>query len=69
MISGSYERSGPPKRVHEVYDEPFGQVVTKGWNYPLKTDVTASTVGRRVKLTCHDSFPHKLTTWRPGTAE
>jgi hypothetical protein len=65
VVSGAYARSGLPKRVHEVYDEPFGQVVTKGWNYPLKADVTARTMGRQVKLTCGDAFAYKLTTWRP----
>jgi hypothetical protein len=65
VVSGVYTRSGLPKRVHEVYDEPFGQVVTKGWNYPLKADVTVRTMGRQVKLTCGDAFAYKLTTWRP----
>ncbi|GGQ37171.1 hypothetical protein GCM10010266_70750 [Streptomyces griseomycini] len=70
VVSGSYVRSGPPKRVHEVYDEPFGQVVTKGWNYPLKAGVTVRTMGRQVKLTCGEAFAYKLTTWRPdSTAE
>ncbi|CAL9358137.1 hypothetical protein [Streptomyces sp. Tu 3180] len=70
VISGAYVRSGLPKRVHEVYDEPYGQVVTKGWNYPLKADVTARTMGQQVKLTCGDAFAYKLTTWRPdSTAE
>ncbi|MFF8521248.1 hypothetical protein ACF05X_03800 [Streptomyces werraensis] len=70
VVSGAYVRSGSPKRVHEVYDEPFGQVVTKGWNYPLRAGVTVRTMGQQVRLTCGESFAYRLTTWRPdSTAE
>lgn len=70
VVSGAYVRSGPTKRVHEVYDEPFGQVVTKGWNYPLRAGVTVRTMGQQVKLTCGEAFAYRLTTWRPdSTAE
>ncbi|WP_221355966.1 hypothetical protein [Streptomyces beigongshangae] len=66
LVSGSYTTSGPRRWVHEVYDEPSGQVVSKGWNTPLAATVTVNALGRRVALTCETAFAYDLRVGRPA---
>ncbi|NSL42868.1 hypothetical protein [Streptomyces sp. 8P21H-1] len=66
LVSGSYAPSGPRRWVHEVYDEPSGQVVSKGWNTPLSATVTVNTLGRRIGLTCETAFAYDLKVRRPA---
>ncbi|MEU9352556.1 hypothetical protein AB0D65_16570 [Streptomyces griseoloalbus] len=65
-INGSYAPAGPRERVHEVYDEPFGQVVAKGWRTPLSAAVTVSALGQQVDLACDPAFAFDLRVRRPA---
>ncbi|MFI2380137.1 hypothetical protein ACH5AO_34575 [Streptomyces sp. NPDC018964] len=65
-INGSYAPAGPRERVHEVYDEPFGQVTAKGWRTPLSAAVTVSALGQRVDLACDPAFAFDLRVRRPA---
>ncbi|GAA4961008.1 hypothetical protein ACFFUA_34570 [Streptomyces heliomycini] len=66
VISGSYAPAGPRERVHEVHDEPFGPVVTKGWRVPLSAVVTVNALGQRVGLACDPAFAFDLRVRRPA---
>lgn len=66
LINGSYAPSGPRQRVHEVYDEPWGQVVAKGWKTPLSAAVAVNALGQRVHLTCETAFAYDLKVRRPA---
>ncbi|MEZ3181768.1 hypothetical protein KYY02_24750 [Streptomyces pimonensis] len=66
VVSGSYAPAGPRERIHEVYDEPFGPVVTKGWKVPLSAVVTVSALGQQVDLACDPAFAFDLRVRRPA---
>ncbi|MEV5428094.1 hypothetical protein [Streptomyces sp. NPDC052701] len=66
VVNGSYVPAGPRERVHEVYDEPWGRVVSKGWNTPLSAAVTVDALGQRVDLTCDSAFAFDLKVRRPA---
>lgn len=66
LISGSYAPGGPRQWVREVYDEPWGQVVSKGWKTPLSVAVTANALGQQVDLTCETAFAYDLKVRRPA---
>ncbi|GAA2564290.1 MULTISPECIES: hypothetical protein [Streptomyces] len=65
-INGTYALTGPRERVHEVYDEPFGQVVSKGWRTPMSAAVTVSALGQQVDLACDPAFAFDLKVRRPA---
>ncbi|MFF3312903.1 hypothetical protein [Streptomyces sp. NPDC002952] len=65
-IEGSYEVSGPRVRVKDVYQEPWGQVVAKGWRTPLTAEVAVNVLGRQVQLTCDEAFAFDLRVKRVG---
>ncbi|MEU1039147.1 hypothetical protein ACFYP4_09475 [Streptomyces sp. NPDC005551] len=67
-IQGSYEVSGPRVRVREVYQEPWGEVVSKGWRTPLAAEVSLNVLGRQVQLTCGEAFAFDLRVKRIGSA-
>jgi hypothetical protein len=67
VISGSYAPAGPRERVHDVVEEPWGKVVTKGWRTPLSAGVTVRVLGREATLTCHDAYAFDLRVLRFGT--
>ncbi|MFE8990227.1 hypothetical protein ACFYMI_20805 [Streptomyces collinus] len=64
VINGSYTPAGPRQRVHVVHDEPWGQVVSKGWKTPLSAAVTVQVLGQRVDLTCDNAFAFDNRVWR-----
>jgi hypothetical protein len=66
VINGVYAPSGPRKWVHEVYEEPWGKVISKGWNTPLSAAVTVNALGQRVGLECDDAFAFDLRVRRPA---
>lgn len=66
LISGSYAPGGPRQWVREVYDEPWGQVVSKGWKTPLSVAVTVNALGQQVDLTCETAFAYDLKVRRPA---
>jgi hypothetical protein len=65
-VEGSYEVSGPRTRVRDVYQEPWGQVVAKGWRTPLAAEVAVNVLGRQVQLTCGEAFAFDLRVKRAG---
>ncbi|GAA2451162.1 hypothetical protein [Streptomyces glaucus] len=68
VVDGSYTPAGPRQRVHEVHDEPWGQVVVKGWKTPLSAAVTVRVSGQRIDLACGDAFAFDHRVRRPVTS-
>ncbi|UOB15333.1 hypothetical protein MQE23_42590 [Streptomyces sp. HP-A2021] len=66
LINGSYAPTGPRQWVHEVYDEPWGRVVSKGWKTPLSAAVAVNALGHQVDLTCEAAFAYDLKVRRPA---
>ncbi|PNG19457.1 hypothetical protein C1J00_25540 [Streptomyces cahuitamycinicus] len=66
LINGSYAAAGPRQWVREVYDEPWGQVVSKGWKTPLSAVVAVNALGQQVDLTCETAFAYDLKVRRPA---
>ncbi|MET7443179.1 hypothetical protein ACWERY_05585 [Streptomyces sp. NPDC004082] len=49
-----------------MYQEPWGQVVAKGWRTPLTAEVAVNVLGRQVQLTCDEAFAFDLRVKRVG---